>query len=252
MKKTIFLLIVLAFLFQMNSYATLVGYWDFNEGSGTSITDQSGSGNDGTLYREQANTWSTGRIGSGLYFDGSTGAYVSVPTSSSLEMTGQISFAAWVKPTNPNRDAPIIAKEGGNLLSYWFGVHYNKFGVLLSNNSGGSWAVNDRAQGTITANEWSFLVCTWDGSTIRHYLNGQLVGTTSFTGSLYVSSAFLSIGINSLFDGTRFEGYIDEVRIYDNALTQTEVLNLMAVPEPSTIFLLFCGLMMILWGRKKK
>lgn len=234
-----FLLLSTAFL-----QADLVGYWAFDEGSGTAVADKSSYNNNGTLERAQANTWTTGKWGNGLYFDGSTAAYVKILTSPSIQITNAISFSAWVYSTNPNRDAPILAKEYGGNLSYWFGVYNGGFGTLLSDNGSG-WNANYRGSGSVPANQWTLLTTTWDGATIRNYQNGVLVGSTSYSdpSGINVSNAFLSIGINSNYDFTRFQGILDEVRIYNHALNTTEIATLQVnpVPEPACVLLLCIG-----------
>jgi hypothetical protein len=85
------------------------------EGSGTVISDASGQGNHGALVNAKANTWTNGYSGGGLYFDGTTGAgstYVTIPDAPSLHINNAISFAAWVRCDDINRDAPILDKEG--------------------------------------------------------------------------------------------------------------------------------------------
>lgn len=241
MKALIFLLFLLT---TACLQAALVGYWDFEEGSGTAIADKSGYNNNGTLERVQANTWSTGKWGSGLYFDGNTAAYVKILTSSSIEITNAISFSAWVNSSNPNRDAPILAKEYGSNLSYWFGVFYNGFGTLLSN-AGSGWDANYRSSGNVVANTWTLLTTTWDGTTIRNYQDGNLVASTAYSDAngINISNAFLSIGINSNYDFTRFQGTLDEIKIYNHALSSTEITGLLSnsVPEPASCLLLCLG-----------
>jgi hypothetical protein len=207
---------------------SLVGHWKFDEGSGTVISDSSGLGNHGTLVNAKANTWTNGYGGGGLYFDGTTGAgstYVTIPDAPSLHIASAISFAAWVRCDDTGRDAPILDKEGPGKLSYWFGAFpTTHFGVLLATDTSGSWAIQDRNQGSISQGLWMHLVSTWDGATIRHYLNGvQLQETAAFSGPIIASDAALIIGANVPFNNTAFLGILDDLRLYDHALSQAEI-----------------------------
>ena len=99
------------------------------------------------LVNARANTWTNGTSGGGLYFDGGTGSgstYVSIPDAPSLHMTNAISFAAWVRCDDINRDAPLLDKEGDGKLSYWFGTFNTSpgnFGVLFSVNGNQPWTL---------------------------------------------------------------------------------------------------------------
>jgi hypothetical protein len=212
-----------------------VGYWSFEEGGGTVIADQSGHGNHGTLVNAKTNTWTAGLGGSALYFDGTTGlnsTYVAIPDSPSLRIPAEISFSAWVRCDDITLDAPVLAKEGDAKLSYWFGTFGKNvegagpgnFGVLLDGDGNQPWTTYDRNQGAVPEGAWVHLASTWDGTTIRHYLNGEaLPETGTFAGPTYSSDAFLAIGVNSVYNYTAFKGVIDEVQLYNYALSPEEV-----------------------------
>jgi hypothetical protein len=207
---------------------SLVGHWKLDEGSGLSVSDSSGQGNHGTLINATASTWTNGYSGGGLYFDGTTGAgstYVTIPDAPSLRITNAISFAAWVRCDDTGRDAPILDKEGPGKLSYWFGAFpAAHFGVLLATDASGSWAIQDRDQGAIPQGLWVHLASTWDGTTIRHYLNGvQLQETAAFSGPIFASDAALIIGANVPFNNTALKGILDDLRLYSHALSPAEV-----------------------------
>jgi hypothetical protein len=97
----------------------LIGYWSFDEGTGTTINDLSGNGNNGTLSNANGSgAWTTGHFGSAYYFPGVTGSNstrVVIPNSASLQISSAITFAAWVRVDNINSDAPILAKEWAGL-----------------------------------------------------------------------------------------------------------------------------------------
>lgn len=81
----------------------IAGLWHFDEGSGTTVMDSSGNGNNGSIYGAN---WTTGKIGSAIYFNG-TNDYVEIPDDSSLDITGNITIIAWINETktfpDPNR-----------------------------------------------------------------------------------------------------------------------------------------------------
>jgi hypothetical protein len=161
---------------------------------------------------------------------------VAVPDSASLRIVGDISFAAWVRCDDIYRDAPVVAKEGDGRLSYWFGAFGlsnegggpGDFGMLLDADGNQPWTMYNRDQGTIPQGQWVHLASVRSGSTVHHYLNGQpLAHTGSFVGPIHVSDAFLAIGVNSLYNfaanHTAFLGAIDEVYLYNYALSDAEV-----------------------------
>ena len=230
----------------------LIGHWTFDEGSGTAVGDSSGQGNNGTLLNGVTGTWTTGNFGGALYFSGAAGSSatrVDIPDTTALQnaFTTAITFAAWVRVDDIHLDAPILDREGnGGLYSFWFGAFGitaesgaspGNFGVLLSSN-GTSWTLNDRHQGSITPATWVHLAATWDGSQVVSYLNGTPVGSpVSYSSSLNASTGSISLGSNFPFSTTAFLGAVDDLYLYNRALTSSEigqVMNGAAIPEPST------------------
>lgn len=243
----------------------LVGYWSFNEGNGTAVADASGQGNHGTLVNG-GSAWVSGHFGGGLYFPGTTGSSstrVEVPNAASLQITSAISFAAWVRADNISSDAPILAKEGDGKLSYWFGAFGvntegagpGNFGLLLDANGSQGWELYDRNQGSLSAGTWVHLASTWDGSQVVHYVNGSAIaGGAAYGTAINVSDAFLAIGANSLYNTTAFTGVIDDLYLYNRALSSTEINQLMAspIPEPAPIAALIGALAMVMAVRRKR
>lgn len=230
----------------------MVGYWPFDEGGETNVLDHSGQANHGTIIHLQTNTWTSGIRGGALYFPGVVGqssTYVAIPDTSLLRIVGDISFAAWVRCDDIRRDAPILAKEGDGHLSYWFGTYGlnnegagpGNFGMLLDPDGNQPWTMYDRDQGAVPEGQWVHLASVREGTTVRHYLNGQSLGNSggSFTGAIHISDAFLAIGVNSLYNfaanHTAFLGALDEVRLYNYALTPAEVTALHASAVAPTL-----------------
>ena len=195
----------------------LVAAYGFDEGSGTSVTDASGNGNNGTISNA---TWAaTGKYGKALQFNGSS-ATVNIPDSASLHLTTGMTLEAWVNPSTVNANwRDVIYKGNDNYYLEATSSNASKPDAGLI--AGGSYA---DAYGTaaLTANSWSYLTETYDGSNLRLYVNGTLVATTAHTGSITTSTNQLQIGGDSIY-GQYFAGMIDEVRIYNTALTATQI-----------------------------
>ena len=209
----------------LNAQADLVGSYSFEEGTGTVITDASGRNNHGTLINPRSDTWNTGHSGGGLFLPGTPpqdgASYVDLGNPADFQLTKAFTFAAWVYSTDPNTDAPILAKEGVS-QSYWFGVFYNGFGTL----GGLGWELDRRSVPVTNWNQWNHLAATWDGTTLRQYLNGALVDSVPYSGTLAVTTSPLTIGINSEYWTTAFTGRLDDIRIYNHALSAAEVSRL--------------------------
>ncbi len=205
----------------------LVAAYSFNEGSGTSVADASGNGHTGTISEA---TWSTqGKFGNALAFDG-VNDWVTVNASSLLNLTTAMTLEAWVFPTTTSGVRDILIKEGANADIYnlyarnWRGRP--EVNVLV----GGA---NRVAEGTAAqapaANVWTHVAGTYDGTTLRLFINGVQRASVNRSGPIATSTGPLRIGGNSLW-GEFFQGRIDEVRIYNRALTQAEIQTDMNTP----------------------
>ncbi len=212
--------------------AGLVAAYNFDEGGGTILHDLSGNGNDGTI----SNTaWaSAGKYGGALSFNGST-SLVTVKDANSLDLTSGMTLEAWAKPTSLNSPdagwSAAIAKEhrnSSNDISYALyaanGTGTAPAGHILVNGS-------DRgAQGTgvLSLNQWVFLAATFDGKTLRTYVNGSLVGSRNVPGSITTTVDPLRLGGD--WSGEMFSGLLDNIRVYNVALTQSAIQTDMTTP----------------------
>jgi fibronectin type 3 domain-containing protein len=195
----------------------LVAAYAFDEGSGSNITDASGNGNNGTVANV---TWvTTGKYGNAIQFNG-TSTLVTIPDTAALHLTTAMTLEAWVNPSTVSsawRD--VIYKGNDNYYLEATSTNASKpDGGLIA---GGSYA---DAFGTaaLAANTWSFLTETYDGTTLRLYVNGTQVASTAHTGSITTSTNPLQIGGDSIY-GQFFKGMIDNVRIYNTALTAAQI-----------------------------
>lgn len=198
----------------------LVAAYSFNEGSGSTVADQSGNGNSGSIF--QATWYTAGKFGKALSFDGSND-YVSVPDSNSLDVN-RLTMEAWVRPTANSGWRTVLMKENGNEMAYGMYACESSnrpSGWVRPNPTSGS---SKSAAGTsgLPLNTWSHLATTYDSSSLKLYVNGNLVRTVAVNGNLYTSTNPLKFGGNAVW-GEYFAGQIDEIRIYNRALNQSEI-----------------------------
>ena len=223
------LVVISALLFVVASPAVaraqtgLVAAWGFNEGTGSTVTDASGNNNTGTI---SGATWSTlGRYGNALSFSG-TSNLVLVPYSSALNVTTGMTLSAWVYPTATQSGwRTIVQRE----VDAYF-LHASSDAGALRPGAGGTFNGTDHhlsAPSAIAVNTWTHLAVTYDGATLRLFVNGTQVNTTPATGLLQTGTTPLRIGNNTY--GESFQGRIDDVRIYNRAQTAAEIQSDMAV-----------------------
>jgi hypothetical protein len=209
----------------------LKGYWQFDENTGTTAADSSGNGNTGTLASGAG--WATGQNGSAVNLDG-VNDHVQVGTQSSLVMSNTASITAWLHPTGPGSDptfgAAIVAKEGEYVLAR---LPNGRIHWAFANSSPG-WQLTDTGF-VAPLNQWTHIAVTYDQGTIKTYANGNLVHTHNGAGAI----GDVNTGQNDLRIGGRqmqfithyFQGRIDEVRLYNRAISESEITELVGDPD---------------------
>ena len=204
----------------------LVAAYSFNEASGVSTLDASGNNNTGTISNATRST--AGKFGKALSFNG-TSARVNVPDAASLDLTTGMTLEAWVRPSALTSWRTVILKEAAGGLAFSLYAH-----TSASRPEGYVHVTTDMAaSGTspLTLNTWTHLAVSYDGATIRLYVNGVEVGSQALTGPIATSTGALRIGGNAVW-GEYFQGLIDEVRVYNRALSAGEIQLDMATPIP--------------------
>ena len=205
-----------------------VGSWSFEDGGGTTAADGSGLGNDAAVVGAD---WTVGMEGGALSFNGA-GDHVVIPNDPSLSLaSNRVTLACWIYPTSlSTKWSTIIQKT--NTSGGWFDwqiyarasdaptayrpvfrVNYDKFGEV---------------QGDIvlSTNTWYFIAATYDGSQMKFYIDGTLRGTTNATGTIPNGGRDIWVGSNDNWS-EHFAGLIDELYIYDRALSEGEIQALM-------------------------
>lgn len=196
----------------------LISYWPFDEGSGTTAEDVHGT-NEGALL-SGTGVWAAGILGSSFDFNQST--RMGVGTSDELNLLTAGSISAWIHPDDLG-DASL----GRIFDRYLSGDGYVFF---VADSTGNKIAFLGNAStvfstGDITLNAWNHVVVTWDSGTATMYIGGSASGSGSYTGIDTLVGGTAVIGSN--LGGNRdFDGEIDEVGIWDRALTSGEVSEL--------------------------
>ena len=208
----------------------LVGYWKFDEGSGTTVYDSSVNNNTGTL---NGPSWVDGKYGKALSFDG-TDDYVSISTlySSSPD---SLTVTAWIKSPFNNAGYIFYHGDNGEFLLHngerlRDGPVYGRYPDLASFSVKlhGTWY--DVYSPPLTPNTWHYIAGVWiKGISLKLYVDGVLAGENTAIPDYYLidpgSSYYPSIGVykRGAEPDTFFEGLIDEVRVYNRTLSAIEV-----------------------------
>lgn len=218
----------------------LIGYWPFEDGAGTTVKDMSGLGNDGVAVQgviasspaNPAPMWVAGRVGKAMAFGG-INDWVRVPRSDSIDTTGpsgSVTIGAWV---NLNQYQQAAANSQFNLIlnRHEVGTGYEHFGLGVKQ---GKPIANvhfffTEAAEVVKVKDWTYLAMSYDGITESIYVDGVLANSADIGWSIAADTTDVTIGgaqntdvIKEFIDGT-----IDEVRLYNRALSAAEVMAAM-------------------------
>jgi hypothetical protein len=205
----------------------LVGYWDFNESAGNVAYDKSGKMNTGTWAGTGTTYWVDGKIGKAGNFNGSNN-YIQT-TNDTIITSGAHTLCAWVKTPAPFLDAYII----GTSYPFWFGVaswgDYGHTKVFISNDDTSTNATSN----AFTDNAWHY-VCgiRYSDNTATLYVDGLQSGAVKQSaGTVSAGTDNFRIGA-TLAPGNFMNGLVDEFRIYNRALSESEIERLYKLSQP--------------------
>ena len=232
-KKPIFSAIALIALSTTQSQAALVGFWELDETSGSTAVDSSGNGVSGTLVNGPSvgQTAVHPSLGTAYRFNGSNQEINLGNTYNTL--TSSLTLSAWINPDDTVGIQRIFSSSTGP--GWGFGLNganlrFTTFGVKDYNFTLGT---------PIIAGEWTHLAVTFDASfDAEFFVDGVSQGTITGSAAASTGTGVYRIGSRN---GENYDGFIDEVRLYNEVLNDTQIAALAVVPEPSSIMLLSLG-----------
>jgi len=201
----------------------VLGQWQFDEGSGTTVVDSSGAGHAGTVSGNP--TWVSGVKGSALRLDGN-GDYVTVADAPSLDLSGAMSIAVWVRPEKTATQY-VVKKGTSSVDGYEIGLSSagKIFFRLNAVSSGDTYRINSTSTYPTNGSTWVHVVGVYDGTTMRLYVNGVQQASAPGPSAIAVNTLPLVLGAEGA--GYRpLTGALDVTGIYDHALTTAEITTL--------------------------
>ncbi|MEI6260971.1 MAG: LamG domain-containing protein [Deltaproteobacteria bacterium] len=216
----------------------LIAYYPFNGNA----NDESGNGNNGIVHGAILTSDRFGNANSAYYFDGINSG-INAPATSILSVSN-LTLSAWVNTKGGGTWYPRIIAVGPQGTSYQYyamnlsgpgpGSLPHKLGYLQNWDSGDNYYVATTS--TVSdMNAWNHVAVTYDGSNVKFYFNGMLVTTSQYRHTIrQFTTALVQIGYSD--SGTdRYNGSIDDIRIYNRTLSDSEVQQLYSGASPSVI-----------------
>ncbi|MFA5930785.1 MAG: LamG domain-containing protein [archaeon] len=197
----------------------LVGLWNFN---GNAL-DSSENGNNGTVSGATLTTDRFGVANKAYSFDGVNDT-ISVPDSSVLDLTNQLTISAWIYPTKASGIQNVISKSSSSQNNAYIFPRtengWSQISYLASINGWKTIFVSFPSR-----NVWHHVVGTYDGVTMKTYIDGVAIGSTTYSGTILTNSNPLVFGNQPGFS-EYYGGTLDEVAVWDRNLGASEVLAL--------------------------
>jgi len=209
-----------------------VGWWPLNDGAGTTTKDI--SGNSETLTNGGSSVWATREVGVVAVVNGNTGKYYSTDSSFSTMIGGStpatdpwsISLWASLYLTAPYEYEAGFLSIGSSSADGTPFLIAQRSGTFVRVHWGGSYTNTT----SVSNQAWTNIVITFDGTTMNYYTNGSIAGSRTSPGTNVSLSDKLWIGTGYNNVGTRTDDHIQNVRVYNRALSPTEILELYTNP----------------------
>jgi prepilin-type N-terminal cleavage/methylation domain-containing protein len=207
----------------------LVGYWPMNEGGGTTVYDKSGNGNNGV---NTGATYTAGKVGTyALQFYGGTNnggsaSYITL-SSSTIFDPSVFTISAWINTSNINSQYNYIYSNARDCCGTYNGINFaangGNVGLAIWYGSGSPASV--WTSGGISSSTWTFVTGTYDGTTIKVYINGVLSASGAYSGGVGSPASYGTV-LGALANGPPlydWTGSLNDLRLYNRALSASEI-----------------------------
>ena len=212
-----------------NSYGSLTGFWDFDS---QNAADESGDGNNGTLVGTPTFSGSVPFTSSGntysVYFSGTN--HVSVPNATDINANNEMTIAFWINSgtTGVGYECPVAKDDYTTGWSLQRNGTANSVCLRVDTSAG-----NNQLAGTLTCltGTWHYVAWVVNNGTVSAYMDGALVSTGTYHAGKGFANSSEPLTIGALAWGDNLTGLMDEVQIYDQALSASQILSLYNNPE---------------------
>ncbi|MCK4828749.1 LamG domain-containing protein, partial [bacterium] len=224
-----------------------IGHWQLDECTEDTAYDIGSGGNNGTITiggsgsntsagtcssGDTSHAWYngiTGKVNSSLNFDGNDD-YISIGDDSALDLDNGYSVTAWVNfdDVATNYQTVVVKPQDANNANYWLGVYTTDGELECGHADSGSFYTLNTTTANLSTGQWYHLVCIHDASaqTITIYVNGVQKAHQTAVNVPDLNDQAVQIGDDSTaWGGTNLDGQIDDVRIYNYALTPQQIRN---------------------------
>jgi hypothetical protein len=213
----------------------LVAYYSFSGNA----DDETGNGNDGVVHNATLTADRYGNPNRAYNFDGST-SYIEVEDGTQFDFINNMSVSAWIKPSITQVSVAAFLSKSHQFIDAhsWTYEHAGStdFHFVFRSNVSNNWIYNTNIH--LSSEQWKHFVTTKQDSTFKNYLDGSLVSTLNVATSIIKSSGNLPLHIGAVKNSAEvfyrhYNGLLDDVRIYNRALTPEEVLELYQFEAPT-------------------
>ena len=228
-KQLTFTLLLMVVIMTSGTYADinegLIGWWMLDEGTGTAVADSSGAGHDG-FFVDSMPEWVPGMYGKALKFDGTN--KVEIPDHQDFHLTDSMSVTLWMLPeAEQTNSAKLFIKQKTGQYPYSLQYDDSAQGLFATVNASTRYDTGPHIPNF--PGEWAHMCFTFDGSILILYKDGEEVASANTSGDLQQNDLSLSIGCRLDYD-QNFNGIIDDVRLFNRALTPEEIKLFMVPP----------------------
>jgi hypothetical protein len=205
----------------------LVGHWMLDELGGTTVVDNSGNGHDGTWRGEPVLRAAAGVSGGALEFDG-TDDYINIADHADFDITNAITISAWIYLDNIGSQKAILDKKfdgaasGFRFVAFWSTLNFRFSDGITTN------IHVFAADGILQPGRWYHAGVVYDRETVRLYLDANEVVAEAHTEPIATNSVSLRIA-NYASNAYWLDGRVDDVRLYNRALSASDISNLYCV-----------------------